>query len=245
MEILGIDIGGSGIKGAIVNIETGELLTERIRIETPQPATPLAVAETIAQLANQLSWKGLIGCGFPAVIQHGVAKTASNVDASWIGTDAEKIFSQVTNCKCKVLNDADAAGLAEIKFGVGKGIYGVILLITVGTGIGSALFNDQQLVPNTEYGHFYLQGQIAEKFCADSIRKKLDLTWENWAMRFNLYLEHLEKVCRPDIIILGGGVSKKREKFMPYISLNTEIKIAQLENNAGIVGAALGATIHI
>lgn len=244
MNVLGIDIGGSGIKGAIVNTLTGELLSERIRIETPQPATPDAVALTIVELVKQLQWTGLIGCGFPAVIQHGVAKTAANVDASWIGTDVEKLFSEATNCTCKVLNDADAAGLAEINFGVGKGINGVVLLITVGTGIGSALFNDQVLVPNTEYGHLYLRDQIAEKYCADSVRKKLDLSWEEWAFRFNAYLQHLEKVCRPDIIILGGGVSKKSEKYMSFIKLNTDIKIALLENNAGIVGAALGALNH-
>ena len=241
MQVLGIDIGGSGIKGGIVDIETGELLGERQRIETPQPATPQAVAETINELVKHFNWSGKIGCGFPAVIQHGVAKTAANIDVTWIGANVQEIITSITRCPTTVVNDADAAGLAEMKFGVGKDINGVVLLLTVGTGIGSALFNDGILVPNTEYGHFYYKDTVAEKYCADSVRKQLDLGWDEWAKRFNNYLRHLERVINPELFIIGGGVSKKQDKFAHLLSLSTEVKIAQLENNAGIIGAAVSA----
>jgi polyphosphate glucokinase len=240
MQVLGIDIGGSGIKGAPVDLETGTLLGERHRIDTPIPATPLAVASTINQLAIHFKWKGKIGCGFPAVIRHGVAKTAANVDPTWINIDAKKLFSKTTGCEVSVINDADAAGLAEVKFGVGKGRKDVVLMLTIGTGIGSALFVDGKLVPNTEYGHFYYKDILAEKYCSDSARKKYELDWETWAKRFNNFLKHIERVINPDLIIIGGGASKKQEKFLHLIDISTEIKIAELENNAGIVGAALG-----
>ncbi|MDX2191463.1 MAG: ROK family protein [Bacteroidota bacterium] len=239
MDVLGIDIGGSGIKGAIVDLNDGSLKTERLRIETPVPATPLSVAGKVIELARFFDWKGKIGCGFPAVIRHGVAKTAANVDQSWINADVEKLFTESTGCQTKVVNDADAAGLAEMKYGVGKDVKGLVLLLTIGTGIGSALFNDGVLVPNSEYGHFYYKDVVAEKYCSDSARKKYELEWIDWAKRFNNYLKHLERVINPDLFIIGGGVSKKQEKFMPFIGIDTEIKIAQLENNAGIIGAAL------
>ncbi len=241
-QILGIDIGGSGIKGAIVDLRTGELLTERIRIETPQPATPEAVVEAIGSLVKELNWEGRIGCGFPAVIQHGVAKTAANVDPSWIGTDVEKLICNFTKCTTRVVNDADAAGIAEMVYGAGRDVKGVVLMLTIGTGIGSALFVDGKLVPNTEYGHLYYKDMVAEKYCADSVRKKYELEWDVWSERFNKYLKHLERTTNPDLFIIGGGVSKKSEKFLPYINIATELKIAEQQNNAGIVGAALAAT---
>jgi len=240
-QVLGIDIGGSGIKGAIVDVNTGELLTERIRIETPQPATPHAVLETISEMITEFKWNGPIGCGFPAVIQHGIAKTAANVDAGWIGVNIDKLIWEATKCSAKVINDADAAGLAEVKFGAGKGVNGVVLMLTIGTGIGSALFINGKLVPNTEYGHLYYKDIVAERYCSDSARKKYVLEWDIWTERFNKYLKHLERTINPDLFIIGGGISKKPEKFMPLIAIDTEIKIAEQQNNAGIVGAAMAA----
>lgn len=239
MNILGVDIGGSGIKGAVVNTVTGELLQERFRLETPIPATPQAVASTVKQLVQHFEWKSKIGVGFPAVIRKGIAKTAANVDASWVNIDVDKLISETTGCETNVINDADAAGIAEMKFGIGKNKKGVVLMITVGTGIGSALFYDGKLIPNTEYGHLFYKGEVAEKFCSDSARKKIDLKWDEWAKRFNLFLKHLERTISPDLIIIGGGVAKKQEKYFHLLSLDTEIKIATLENNAGIVGAAM------
>ncbi len=240
-HVLGIDIGGSGVKGAIVDVVSGELLTERIRIETPQPATPQAVLETIKEMLSDFKWQGQIGCGFPAVIQNGIAKTAANVDIGWIGVNIDKLIFEATQCPTKVVNDADAAGLAEVKFGAGKGVNGVVLMLTIGTGIGSALFIDGKLVPNTEYGHFYYKDIVAEKYCSDSVRKKYELEWEVWSDRFNKYLKHLERTINPDLFIIGGGISKKPEKFLPFIAIDTEIKIAEQQNNAGIIGAAIAA----
>jgi polyphosphate glucokinase len=238
-QVLGIDIGGSGIKGAIVDVVSGEILTERLRLETPQPSTPQAVIDTIKTLISELKWSGSIGCGFPAVIQHGVAKTAANVDPSWIGTNIEKLISDQLKCNAKVINDADAAGLAEMKFGAGKDINGVVLMLTIGTGIGSALFIDGLLMPNTEFGHLYYKDIVAERYCSDSARKKYELEWDVWSERFNKYLKHLERTLNPDLFIIGGGISKKPEKFLPYLNIDTKIKIAEQQNNAGIVGAAM------
>lgn len=240
--ILGIDIGGSGIKGAIVDTQKGELVTERVRIDTPQPATPEAMVKAIADMVNDFKWEGKIGCGFPAVMHRGVAKTAANVDNAWIGTNIETLIKDKTGLQATVINDADAAGLAEIRFGVGKGKEGVILLLTIGTGIGSALFNNGVFVPNTEFGHLYYKDVVAEKYCSDSARKKYELEWEVWAERFSKYLKHLERILSPDVFILGGGVSKKPEKFLHLLNVETEVLIARLENNAGIVGAACAAT---
>ncbi|WNJ18957.1 polyphosphate--glucose phosphotransferase [Pontibacter sp. G13] len=241
MEILGIDIGGSGIKGAIIDIESGELKTERLRIDTPQPATPKAVTETVGELVKQMEWSGPIGCGFPAVIQHGVAQTASNIDKDWIGTNAEKLFSKETGCPVKVVNDADAAGLAEVKYGGGAGKDGMILLLTIGTGIGSALIVDGRLVPNTELGHLIFKGDIAEKYCSDAARKREDLSWHEWGDRFDKYLNHVYRLFYPDFIILGGGASKKMAKFEDRLDVPCDVVPAELLNNAGIVGAAAAA----
>jgi polyphosphate glucokinase len=242
MQILGVDIGGSGIKGAIVDTETGELVTERHRIDTPQPATPEAVAEVLAQLVRHFKWSGSVGCGFPAAIQHGVVRTASNICSSSIGTNIDKLFSETTNCPCYSLNDADAAGIAEMQFGVGKEQSGVVLLITIGTGLGSVIFTDGVLLPNTELGHIYMpHGKKGEHFASDAVRKAEDLGWKSWSKRFNEYLEIMEALFWPDLIILGGGASKKIHKFEQQITIKTPVKAAALLNQAGIVGAAMYA----
>ena len=241
MKVLGVDIGGSGIKGQPVDIESGKLISERERFETPQPATPKSVAETLKKLVRHFDWKGPIGCGFPAIIQDGVARSASNVDKKWIGTDAEALFRDYTDCPTYVVNDADAAGIAEVKFGAGKKHNGVILLITIGTGLGSALFTNGQLVPNTELGHLILHGEKAELYASDAARKRDDLSWKSWGKRFNEYLQHLEFLFSPDLIILGGGASKKLDKFENKLELRTEVVPAKMLNNAGTVGAALYA----
>ncbi len=239
MEILGIDVGGSGIKGAKVDITTGTLTTERHRIETPQPATPVAVANTIKEVVQHFDWKGPIGCGFPAVIQKGIVRTASNIHESWKQIDAVTLFSEVTGCSVKIANDADVAGLAEMHFGAGKGEDGTVVLITVGTGLGSAIFTEGKLLTNTEFGHLHFKGDIAEKYAADSARKREDLSWKKWSKRFNNYLEELERLFYPDLFIIGGGASKKFEKYDDAFTVEARVVPAQLLNEAGIVGAAL------
>ena len=241
MELLGIDIGGSGIKGAIVDSETGQLLTDRHRIPTPQPSVPDAVADVVAKMARHFSWQGPIGCTFPAVVRRGQVLTAANVDKSWIGAQAQELFSQRTGCPVTVINDADAAGIAEMTFGAGQGEQGVVLVFTLGTGIGSALFTRGVLAPNTELGHLELRGREAEKWAAARIRKEEKLSWKEWARRLDEYLRHVEFLFWPDLIIVGGGVSKKHEKFFPYIQTKARLVPAALRNNAGIVGAAMAA----
>ncbi|MDD2759567.1 MAG: ROK family protein [Methylomonas sp.] len=242
MQILGVDIGGSGIKGAIVDTLTGELLSERHRIETPQPATPEAVALVLEKLVKHFEWNGLVGCGFPAAIQHGIVRTASNIDSSFIGTNIDRLFSNACRCPCYNLNDADAAGLAEIRFGEGAGKSGVVMLITIGTGLGTALFTDGRLIPNTELGHLFLEnGKKAEHYASDAIRKIEDLNWKRWGSRLNLYLDTMEKLFWPDLIILGGGASKKFDKFKDQLALIAPVKPAAFLNQAGIVGAGLYA----
>ena len=239
MEILGVDIGGSGIKGAIVDTETGELKTERIRIPTPQPATPQAVAETLKQLVDQLNYKGPIGCGFPARVIGGVVLTAANIDESWIDVEVEKLFSKVTGQEVHVANDADVAGLAELSFGAVKDYRGPVLFLTVGTGIGSALFINGQMYPNTELGHIKMKGDSAEKYCADSAREREGLTHEEWAKRFNKYLKKVTFLLQPDFVVMGGGISKKFEKYQEYLTVNTKVIPARTLNLAGIIGAAM------
>lgn len=246
MQILGVDIGGSGIKGAIVDTVTGQLASERHRIETPQPATPEAVAAVLAQLVLHFNWSGPVGCGFPAVIQHGVARTASNIAKSFIGTDIDRLFSEATRCPCYNVNDADAAGMAEMQFGEGAGQTGVVLLVTVGTGLGTALFTNGELLPNTELGHIYLQNGVeAESYASDAARKVEDLGWKTWGNRFDAYLSLLEKLLWPDLIILGGGASKKFDKFKQQLKVETPAIPAAFLNQAGIVGAALYAKTKI
>ena len=242
MDVLGIDIGGSGIKGAPVDTLTGELKSERFRLVTPQPATPDAMVETVAAVAAQFDWKGPIGCGFPAAMKQGVVCTASNIDQSWIGKNAEEMIAQTTGSpRVRVLNDADVAGVAEIKFGAGQNVGGVVLMITLGTGIGTALFINGILVPNTELGHIEINGKNAERWTADAARERDNLKWGEWAERVDTYLLKMEALFWPDLIIVGGGVSKKHEKFMPLLTVKTKIVPASLRNEAGIVGAAMAA----
>jgi len=246
MHILGVDIGGSGIKGAIVDTLKGELVTERYRIETPQPATPEAIAAALAQLVIYFNWHGPVGCGFPAVIQHGIVRTAANISPSFIGTHVDKLFSEATKCPCYSLNDADAAGMAEMHFGEGAGKSGVVLLITIGTGLGTVFFTDGKLLPNTELGHLYLKnGKKAEHYASDAVRKTEVLSWKRWGKRFNKYLTMMEELFWPDLIILGGGASKKFDKFKGQITVEVPVKPAAFLNQAGIVGAALYAQSKI
>ncbi|MAZ66627.1 MAG: polyphosphate glucokinase [Kangiellaceae bacterium] len=242
MHILGIDVGGSGIKGAIVDTDTGELTTERHRIETPQPATPEAVALTINELVKHFEWSGPIGCGFPAAIQQGVARTAANIAPAFIGTHIDKLFSETTQCPVYCVNDADAAGMAEMQFGEGKDQQGLVLLVTIGTGLGTVFFTDGKLVPNTELGHLLLtNGKEGEHYASDAVRKAEDLGWKRWGKRFNKYLTMMEALFWPDMIILGGGASKKLDKFEAQLTVEAPVKPAAFLNQAGIVGAALFA----
>ncbi|MFK7776411.1 MAG: polyphosphate--glucose phosphotransferase [Saprospiraceae bacterium] len=241
-QILGIDVGASGIKGAIVNVKTGELVTERFRVPTPFPSKPKAVAKSISEVVNHFDWKGLIGVGFPAIIQNGVAKTAANIDKKWIGTNVEELLSEATGCPVYVRNDADVAGIAELQFGAGKGAKGTVILITIGSGLGSAVFTNGVLLPNSELGHLKFKGMIAEHYAADSIRKRLELSWGDWGKRFNEYLQHLELLFSPDLILLGGGSSKKFDKYKNLLKVESPVVPAQLLNHAGIIGAAFLAS---
>ena len=214
MKLLGIDVGGTGIKGALVETKTGELLTPRHRLLTPEGAKPKAVAAVVGEVVRHFKWKGPVGVGFPAVIKNGVAFSAANVSKKWIGTNAEELFAQASRCPVRVINDADAAGLAEMKFGVGRGQKGTVLMITVGTGLGSALFSRGRLVPNTEFGHIEMNCGDAEKQASEAAKMRDKLSWKEWSARFNEYLQMLEFLIHPDLIILGGGASKEAEKFM-------------------------------
>jgi polyphosphate glucokinase len=241
MKVLGIDIGGSGIKGAPVDTDSGNLLKSRYRLATPSPAKPSAVAETVAEIADKFKWKGKIGIGFPGVVRKGTTWTAANIHDDWIGLNAAKYIKKKTGRKICIINDADAAGLAEIVFGAGKDRMGVILVITIGTGLGTALFTDGHLLPNCEFGHLEMDGVDAEWFASDAARKREKLSWKKWGKRFNRYLQTMEKLVWPDLIILGGGISKKYQMYKPYIKVQAEVVPAQMLNEAGIVGAAVGA----
>jgi polyphosphate glucokinase len=241
MKVLGIDVGGSGIKGAPVDTKTGELLEARHRIPTPEGAKPKAVAGVVAEVAAHFHWDGPIGCGFPAAVQHGIARTAANIDVSWIGTDIASLFTRKSGCPVHAINDADAAGLAEMAFGAGKGRDGVVLIVTIGTGLGTCLFTDGVLLPNTELGHIEIACGDAELMASDAARQRDRLSWKEWAKRFNTYLNALEKLVWPDLIILGGGASKKHDRFFPYLTVQAEVVPAATLNEAGIIGAALAA----
>lgn len=243
MASLGIDIGGTGIKGALVDDEHGELKGERFRLATPRPATPDAVTETVAKVVEHFGWKGPVGAGFPAVVRHGEVHTASNIDPSWIGRNVRSMFEEATGCTFTVLNDADAAGMAEMRWGAGRGRGVVVVVITLGTGIGSALFCDGRLVPNTEFGHLEMDGKSAERRAADSIRTRKGLSWKQWARQVDAYLHRVAFYLWPELIIIGGGVSKKHAKFLPLLTVDTEVIPAQLRNEAGIVGAAAASAI--
>ncbi len=240
-QAFGIDIGGSGIKGAVVTTATGELATDRVRIATPQPSTPDAVATIVTELVSRAGWSGVVGATFPAVIKHGVARSAANVDPSWIGTDVDAVFTKATGLDVIVLNDADAAGIAEARFGAAKGVRGVVILLTFGTGIGSALLVDGTLVPNTELGHLELDGHDAETRAAASVKDLNQMSYKKWSGRVQAYMSHVERLFSPDLFVVGGGVSKNSDRWVPLLNLNTPVIPAQLLNNAGIVGAAVAA----
>lgn len=241
MEVLGIDIGGTGIKGAPVDVEQGVLTGERYRLLTPKPATPEAVVATVAKVVKHYKWHGPIGCALPAVMKRGVAHSAANIDKTWIGVDAQQLVQKKTKCLVAMLNDADAAGIAEMTFGAGKNQAGLVIIATLGTGIGTALFLDGRLVPNTELGHLELRGKDAELRASDRARQQKELSWKKWAARVDEYLGHLEALFSPDLFIIGGGVSKKHEKFLPLLHTRAPVVPAQLLNEAGIIGAALMA----
>ncbi len=239
MQVLGIDIGGTGIKGAPVDIEKGILLAERFRLETPSSGKPNPIAKTVAEVVKHFDWQGPVGCGFPAVLRNGVAYSAANIHKSWLGVNANELFSRETGCPTRVLNDADVAGLAEMAFGAGKGRLGVVLLVTIGTGLGTAIFTNGYLVPNSELGHIEIDGQDAEVMASDAARKRDQMSWKTWGKHFNKFLTSLEKLVWPDLIILGGGAVKKLENFAPFLTTQAEVVPAQFLNEAGIVGAAL------
>jgi polyphosphate glucokinase len=241
MHILGIDIGGSGIKGAPVDTATGQLLAERLRLLTPEGARPKAVANTVAELVQTLNWQGAVGVGFPAVVRSGTVYTAANIHKTWIGMPIEHLFSETLQRPVRVINDADAAGLAEMRFGAGKDEKGVVLIVTIGTGLGTALFSNSQLFPNTELGHIELECLDAEIQASDAARKRDRLSWKKWSKRFNKYLRRLEELVWPDLIILGGGAIKNFEDFAPGLTVRARVVPAQFMNEAGIVGAALAA----
>lgn len=243
--VLGIDIGGSSVKGAPVQVQTGALAGERLLIPTPQPATPAAAAMVLTEMVRHFSWKGPIGCGIPAVIRDGQARTAANIDSSWIGADIVPLFGAATGCAVTILNDADAAGLAEMRFGAGQNRRGTVIIITIGTGLGTALFRDGALVPNTEMGHLLLPGGlVAERHASAAVKLREHLDWQEWAGRLNLYLQHLDGIFAPDLFILGGAISGDFPEFSPHLALRSEVRPAKLRNDAGIVGAALAASGH-
>jgi len=245
--ILGIDVGGTGIKGGVVDLTNGELTTERYKVGTIQPATPSSVADQIKHIIDHFQWKGNIGVGFPAVVDNGMVYSATNIHKDWINTHIENLLNTDPNQKVFVVNDADAAGLAEVKFGVAKGVKGKCLLLTIGTGIGSALFKDGELITNTEFGHLYLPGhkKIAEKYASNAAREKEKLKWKAWAARYNEYLNHVNRLCYPDLFVLGGGISKHFNKYGHYFDLKDKVVPAELKNYAGIVGAALYAETQL
>ncbi len=243
-EAFGIDIGGSGIKGARVDLDTGKLLTERFRIATPRPATPDAVMDLAARIVAKGNWTGPVGCAFPAVLKDGVVQTAANVDKSWIGVNGEHALRSRTGQPVHMLNDADAAGIAEIEYGAGAPFrqHGVVIVLTFGTGLGSAVFVDGHLHPNTELGHLELDGHEAESQAAGRLREEEGLSWEQWIARVQRYLSYVESLLWPDLIIFGGGISKNSDQFLPQIDTRARLVPARLLNNAGIAGAAYAAS---
>lgn len=250
-HVIGIDIGGTGIKGGIVNLEKGKLVGDRFRIDTPQPATPAAVAKVVGAIVAELMTRedapdtdAPVGVTFPAIIAHGVARSAANVDKSWVGTDVDALLTEELGRDVQVMNDADAAGLAEARYGAGKGVKGTVLVITLGTGIGSAFIFNGKLVPNAELGHLEIDGADAETKASAAARERDNLSWEEYAVRLQRYFSHVEFLFSPELFIIGGGISKRSEDYLPQLKLQTRIIPAQLQNNAGIVGGALQAAIH-
>jgi polyphosphate glucokinase len=242
MHALGIDIGGTGMKAAPVDLDTGKFLADRLKIATPQPAAPDAVAGVVEKLVEAFSWSGPIGVTFPGVVINGVTRTAANLDKAWIGLDARSLLSRAAGQEVRLLNDADAAGVAEMTFGAGSGEPGTVLMVTLGTGIGSALFVNGILVPNTEFGHLEIRGKDAEQRASERAKTLHDLSWKQWAKNVNEYLEHVEALLSPQLIIIGGGISKQSDKFIPlFTGLNARVVPAAMHNDAGITGAAMTA----
>ena len=236
----GVDVGGSGVKGGVVDLETGQLVGDRIKLLTPQPSTPEAVAETVAEIIRQAEWDGPVGITLPSVVTGGVARSAANIDKKWIGTDARALFSEALGGRLvTVLNDADAAGIGEDALGAGKDAKGVVILLTFGTGIGSAILHDGVLLPNTEFGHMEVDGKEAEHRAASSVKEKKDLSYKEWAGEVSRVLTRFENLLWPDLFIAGGGISRKNEKWIPHLTNRTPVVPAALLNTAGIVGAAL------
>ena len=242
MKILGMDIGGSGIKAAIVDTKTGELISDRHRIATPKPATPDAVAKVVKEMINYFNWNKAVGCSFPTTIIDGKCIHSGNLSTKWKNIQVDDFFKNTCELPFYISNDADLAGMAEVTLGAGKGKKGVVLVITIGTGIGSGLFYNGKLIPNLEIGKLlHKDGEIIEFFCADSIRKKEELTLEEWALRFDILLQYIKTIFSPNLIILGGGISKKYDNFKQYLNTDVKIKVAKFKNNAGIIGAAMYA----
>ena len=241
-QVLGIDIGGTGVKAAPVDVTAGHLTAERAKLATPHPPTPDAVAAVVKQLVTQFEWEGPAGITFPGVVTSGTIRTAPNLDPAWIGVNAAEFLGAATGLDVTVINDADAAGIAEMEFGAGKDHGGTVLLLTLGTGIGSALFYNGVLIPNTEFGHIEIHGVDAEKRASEHAREEEDLSWSKWADRLDTYLDTMEALLSPDLIIIGGGISKKSDKFLPKLTLRATIVPAAMLNDAGIVGAAMAYT---
>ena len=242
----GVDVGGSGIKGGIVDLDAGLLIGDRIKVLTPQPATPPAVAKAIAEVVNGFGWTGPLGVTYPGVVTHGVVQTAANVDKSWIGTNARDVISaELGGQDVTILNDADAAGLAEARYGAGKDKSGLVVLLTFGTGIGSAVIHNGTLIPNTELGHLEVDGKEAEHRAASSVKERNDWSYEKWAKQVTRVLEVIENVIWPDLFIAGGGISRKADKWLPLLENRTPVVAAALQNTAGIVGAAMAATSDV
>lgn len=246
MEILGIDIGGSGIKAAIVDIVSGEFISERVRIPTPKPAKPNSVSRVIKQIVDIFKWEGPVGISFPTVIVHGKAMQYGNLDKTWKGTQIDTLFEKHTNNKYFVVNDADAAAMAVMNYGIGKGKKGLVIVVTIGTGIGSGVFYNGELLQNFELGRIYgKKGDIMESFASDAARQIKDYSYKAWAKRFNFFLKHVEDTMHPEIFIIGGGISKKMHRFEKYLDLETPVIAAELKNDAGIIGAAYFAFINL
>ena len=246
MNVLGIDIGGSGIKGAIVDISTGKLVSDKLRIDTPKPSTPDAVAKVIRQIKDHFDWQDDIGCTFPSVVKEGVATFASNMDPAWKGTQIDDVFSDACDdSHFEVINDADAAGIAEVRFGAGRNKSGLVMVITIGTGLGCGMFYNGVLIPNSEIGRMNGEdGKPIEYYAADSARKREELDYDVWGKRFNEFLKYVERIYSPDFIILGGGASKKIHKFRKHIQIETPYTTSEKLNNAGIIGAAYNCAEH-
>ncbi len=241
MNVLGIDIGGTGIKGSLINIKTGELTGDHLRIQTPPSLKPEPVLDVIEEIVDHYKWEGLLGCGYPGVIIQNVINTATNLDPSWIGINLAEKIKEKTNNTSWIINDADAAGIAEMHFGAGRNIKGVVIVLTVGTGIGSAFFADGQLFPNTEMGLIIMNKNFAERSISSVARERENLTWEDWAKRFNHYLQYLNTLFSPDLFIIGGGGAIEPNNYVPYLTIDTPLVPAEHRNNAGMIGAAMAA----